>query len=517
MTSSRSFGYWPYIALAVLWAYALIRPYMLWDWEYYHDTPLLNFAAVMMHDFGRVPYRDMFETTMPGTFLFHYIIVGLGLETQTAFVTLGLLAKFTLAGAGTWMLLRIDRMAALLFAPFYLMVMLQFGATALFQREILGLLAIAAALISATHTTLGQYMTRQALVGLFFGMACTIKPQFAAGAPVAVLCLAALAHDLDRSRSFLKTAFVGIAISVAGFSLPLLAVFVWLWSYDALTPFWFILSEYTPYYIQQTQSHAFTTPQVRAQYLWALWFKFGGFWPLLPGAVILSLLAYLYRGQIARRHLVVMTTFLAFTLIYGLVPVLSGQFWNYHYYPFMFFAIWCACALVGLARFAFISKTVTLTGLTVVALTLLINLDPVENIEWRQNDAKTRVALAKDMEVSLRKWVPEGGSVQPIDWTAGALHAMMRARIPIATQFFYDFHFAHHASSDMNAYLRGAFMDALKADPPEVVLIAHSRMKVHGLDVSYDFPQLEAFQAEGYIRVEENPLYDIYLRRDLAS
>jgi len=71
-----------------------------------------------MHDFGRVPYRDIFETTMPGTFLFHYIIVGLGLETQTAFVTLGLIAMFALAAAGTYTLWRITPKGALLFAPF---------------------------------------------------------------------------------------------------------------------------------------------------------------------------------------------------------------------------------------------------------------------------------------------------------------------------------------------------------------------------------------------------------------
>lgn len=518
MISHRSLAFWGTSALAVFWAYALIRPALLWDWEYYHDTPLLNFAAVMMHDFGMVPYRDMFETTMPGTFLFHYIIVGLGLETQTAFVTLGLLAMFALAGAGTLILSRVHYWSALMFAPFFLMVILQFGATALFQREILGLLAICSALILATRAgPRRQYLLRQGAVGLFFGIAATIKPQFGLGAPVGVLCLAALTWDADDTRPFVSVVIRGILASVAGFALPLIAAFLWIWSYGALDRFLFILTEYTPLYIQQTQSHAFTSPERRTQYLWQLWIKFAGFWTLLPGALMLSLLILGYRKLIARRMLILLSTITGLVAVYGVVPVLSGQFWDYHYYPFIYFAIMAASALLGLAMGPYFSQSGKRACFAIVALTIGLNLSPVNNLEWRRDDARIRVALAKDMETALRKWVPEGGRVQPIDWTAGALHAMMRARIPIATRFFYDFHFAHHASSDVNAGLRAEFMNALMDAPPEVILVAHTRMKVHGLDVSYDFPQLDAFTDTYYRPVGQNAQFDILLRRDLAS
>lgn len=483
----------------------------MWDWKYYHDTPLLNFAGVMMHDFGMVPYRDMFETTMPGTFLFHYVITGFGLEAQTPFVILGVLAMGLLAALGAWTLSRISKPAALLFPPFYLMFILQFGPAALFQREILGLLAITPALVLATKPG-GNSLLRQGLVGFCFGVACTIKPQFALGAPVAVLCLAALSQG---SRGFIRSAISGILASVAGFALPLLAVFWWLWAYGGLDAFVFILTEYTQYYIQQTQSHAFTTPERRAQYLWTLWFRFGGFWMLLPGAVMLALLVWGYRSRIAGDTAVILGSVVSLVAIYGMLPVLSGQFWDYHYFPFMYLSILAASALFGFALEPVLSPSGRIACLSVVAVTLGLNIAPVPNLEWRQGDAKERFALALDMESALRKWVPDGGRVQPIDWSTGALHAMMRARIPIATRFFYDFHFAHHASTPINAQLRGRFLEELTTQAPEVMLIAHKRMKVFGLDVSYEFPELDAFMETGYRVVEENDQFSILLRRDL--
>lgn len=510
-------GIWGYVALAAFWAFAIIHPANLWSWEYYHDTPLLNYAGVLMHDFGKIPYRDIFETTMPGTFLFHYIIVMLGLETQTAFVTLGVLAIFALAGTGSLILWKIDRRAALVFAPFYLMIMLQLGPSALFQREILGLLAMSSALIIATRTGGLPYLWRQGLVGLLFGIACTIKPQFALGAPAAVLCLAALTWDEDSTRPILRSLMSGILASVAGFALPVLVTFWWLWSYGALDDFWSILTQYMPLYIEQTGSHEYVTPEMRRQYVLMFWVKFGGFSTLLPGALMLAFLTLRLRKQIKRAKQIRFYTFAALTGIYALVPILSGQFWTYHYFPFIFFAALSASALLSIVRAPFANQTTKLVCLALLAFTLASNVFAVQHLEWQQKNEKSRIALAKDMETSLRKWVPEGGRVQPVDWTEGALHAMMRARIPIATRFFYEFHFAHHVSRDINATLRTEFMDSLNANPPEVILVAHSRASVSGLDVSYDFPEFDAFRDGQYKRVEQDKRYAVYLRRDLAS
>lgn len=58
--------------LFVLATTLLIKAYSSLTWRMEHDTPLLYYAAFMMDKHGLIPYRDIFETSMPGTFAFHY-------------------------------------------------------------------------------------------------------------------------------------------------------------------------------------------------------------------------------------------------------------------------------------------------------------------------------------------------------------------------------------------------------------------------------------------------------------
>src|SRR6188472_1044776 len=61
-----------FAAQAALFLAVILASYR---WEYEHDTPLLQYAGFLMSKFGMVPYRDFFETSMPGVFFFHGVIV----------------------------------------------------------------------------------------------------------------------------------------------------------------------------------------------------------------------------------------------------------------------------------------------------------------------------------------------------------------------------------------------------------------------------------------------------------
>src|SRR3989442_14824597 len=67
----------------MLFVYLLIRSR---HWEYDHDTPLLQYCGFLMNRYGWMPYRDFFETSMPGTFLFHAGIVALFGTEDRAFI-----------------------------------------------------------------------------------------------------------------------------------------------------------------------------------------------------------------------------------------------------------------------------------------------------------------------------------------------------------------------------------------------------------------------------------------------
>ena len=43
-------------------------------WRIEHDTPHFHYVAFLMDKYDRVPYRDIFDLQMPGTYAFHYAI-----------------------------------------------------------------------------------------------------------------------------------------------------------------------------------------------------------------------------------------------------------------------------------------------------------------------------------------------------------------------------------------------------------------------------------------------------------
>lgn len=484
-----------------------------YGWQYHHDTPLLNFAATMMVEQGWLPYRDIFETTMPATFLFHYAIVAFGLEGNLPFILVGIATLILLGGLGALILAPLTRTGAWVFAPFYVALMLSFGPHSLLQREVLGLVPLALSLWLATRTTLENHSRQQGIIGLLFGIACLIKPQFALGAPIVVMTAAAMANG----QNALMIALKGILISVASFTIPLALTAIAMWASGALPRFIFILTEYTPLYIQQTGTHEFIAPELRGQYLWDNMFHFGSLWPLLPGFAMLVLLLAIKYKQIDRRPRIILTAVIALCITYGLVPIASGQFWPYHYYTFGFFCLLGICGVFVFLNEALLSRAHALACLGLIALTFATQAPRFFAYEYIERNADNRAALAHDMQVALIRWLPEGARVQPLDWTSGALHAMMLTRNQLATQFMYNFHFAHHVSHPVIKGLRAELMTELSANPPEGLLVGLKPARVHGLDVSYEFPELDAFRDAHYLLVEEDENFQLFRRRDLGS
>lgn len=75
------------------------------NWRMEHDTPLLHYVAFLIDQHDFVPYKDVFETSMPGTFLFHLAIgktLGYG---DTAFRVVDI-AYLMLLLTATWFLVR---------------------------------------------------------------------------------------------------------------------------------------------------------------------------------------------------------------------------------------------------------------------------------------------------------------------------------------------------------------------------------------------------------------------------
>jgi hypothetical protein len=157
-----------------------------------------------------------------------------------------------------------------------------------------------------------------------------------------------------------------------------------------------------------------------------------------------------------------------------------------------------------------------LPAVTVVAAILMVRPSPalLRQLGGVPVDTplRSRVEeIASYLEAHLRP----GDTVQPLDWTGGAVHAMLIARARLATPFVYDFHFYHHVSTPYVQELRRRFMARLEAAPPRFVIRIETRKPwVQGEDTTRDFSALQHFLAARYAVGLAGDGYDVLVRRE---
>lgn len=511
------------VALIALACLFLLQVFNSLDWRMEHDTPLLHYAAFMMDEHHKMPYRDIFETSMPGTFLFHLLVGKLFGYGDGAFrlVDLGLLG--VLLAATFLFMVRFGRLTALWAVLTFGLIYFSHGQSMSLQRDYLGVIPVGLALlcIPARDAVIAGYL-RFALVGFLYGLAALVKPHLAMTMPAVGVALLGFRRMIGRPTAVdsLKCA----AVCGAAFMAPLAGAAVWLMLGSAWGPFLQIVREYIPLHGALTGAHTILPPGQRAFYLLESTLKFGGYGVLMVCALFgySRVLAYLGEGKALRWSLA--SVFLC-TLLYAVYPTLAGKFWDYHYMPFAYF---CAVS-VGLCLFSWpmasaarshqkLQDTIALLAL-LVAVTLQLGLPTLASAAQQELRAGREAhapngGRADEIAAYLQTRLRPGDTVQPLDWTGGAIHAMLIAKAPLATRFMYDYHFHHHVSFPYTRELRRSFIDQLQtAKPRFVIAVVSGRPRVTGVDSNRTFPELQQFLDRYYSRAHRGAGYTIYERR----
>jgi hypothetical protein len=231
-------------------------------WRMEHDTPLLQYAALLMDQYDLFPYRDIFDLNMPGTFIFHFLVgrlFGYG-DLAHRYVDLFLLGVLSLT---TYFFMRrfgplVGWGAAIVFPLIYL----SHGQMVSLQRDYIGVIPIAFALLWIPAKSEGAVgLRRFAIVGALFGIALLFKPHLVLGFPIIHGGLLALRWaQRDRStRDFLKTS----GVSTLCLLFPALLVMIWLYANSALGHFIAIYSDYVPLYSSLSGDHVTTSGSLR--------------------------------------------------------------------------------------------------------------------------------------------------------------------------------------------------------------------------------------------------------------
>jgi len=477
-------------------------------WQLAVDAPLLAYVALAMDRWGLVPYRDVYDFNTPGAYLTNLAIGKVFGFSELGF-RLGDLSCLVALGASTALALRRfgDRpafAAVLLFGFFYL----GFGPVMSLQREYLVVVAIAAAVAAAlSQWRLGH---RALVTGLLVGVAATIKPQAAIVLPVFLMWLSASPGSSRIGK--LCTAM----LTLAGFAMPVVSSYWWLRSIGAADAFADIAMNYWPLYAEITGARPHTI--VTGDELWVyranrfLFSRDLRHLIVVPAAVG----AWLAWTQVSsqRRPLILL---IGVAIALELYPLAAGKYWGYHWLPSFYGA-----SLLAALCFVRIAKPLHVPRDLVVAMVIVMLTAHAPGIQtyWRQTRlalSNSRPGIAAQIAAELRARLNPEDTVQPLDWTAGAVHALFLTQTRIATPFLYDFYFYHHVSTPYIQQLRAKLIDELHEARPAFVVTADQQRRFEGRDTTYQFDELSDFLRQDYHAVVANDRFVIYERNQRAT
>ena len=487
-----------HIILFLLAAFLITQAAFSLQWPIAHDEAPLFYEAFLMQSEGRIPYRDIFDFQMPGSYIAYYLLGLVSGFGPFRIRILDLLILAALIFITFQAMRRYGETPALAAGILFGLKYLQGGPSLSLQREYLLLVFIALSLLIGMRASLT--LKHRLSLGILFGLSAVIKPHAALG------LLPFLLFDIADIRqrpniSLPKAAWTSILPAAIGFVIPVSLVIAWLAINNALTPFLTIALNYWPLYSQINGQMEITPTAERISFLLNQIWRLGGnaLW-LIPAAF------GIYFNQNKQTYLLA-----SLALCYAIYPALSGQFFPYHYIPFIYIIILLVSLTFSLQPSAF--------SLQIFALIVLLFLIRPSQTFLRQiqgHPIATSTDRAEEIASFLEKNLQAGETVQPLDWTGGTLLAMLETRTPIATPYVFDFYFYHHVSNPYIQSLRVDFVHQLATASPRYIVevTAIDKPWVSGEDTTREFPELRTFLNENYSVTMDRNDYIIYELND---
>ncbi len=518
------------ILFGLLTLYLAITALFSLGWRMVHDAPLMTYTSFLMERFDWVPYKDIFDFNLPGTYFIHWLGGRFLGYSDLAFRCFDLIYLCLLLTC-LWFLMKKFHWksgwsSVVLFGLFYLGL----GPKVSFQREYLALLPVLAALTAAVYFPRMKHFPRLVSVGFFFGLAASIKPHMGLGLAVVVLYCFFCAEE-GRGKKFSFSLLLGLArmslYALVGFLIPLAAMLVYLLHHGALEHFLDIALNYWPLYGSLSGAHKTISSGARLKYLAEGFLAMGGLQVLLVPAAA-GVFIWRSKGRSGSsggdRHGARMSwMLLGMAICFGIYPLVAGKFWTYHWLPLALVLL-----MLGSLCFSrrgihiFIKKSNKQVNIGWIFLVLVLAAAfmagrlPREFILQVSGRPLPPPKAGRVDEIAdyLKQNSKPDDKVQPLDWTGGAVHALLIAQRPIATPFIYDFYFYHHLSNQYIRALRKRFIEQLRAAPPEYIIRIMTRKPwPSGPDTGRRFKKLSVFLKKRYTAAFKGKGYTIYRLR----
>jgi hypothetical protein len=488
---------------ALAWKLSLV-------WPSIRDLPIMLYMALLWDRYGILPHAGFFDMNLLGSYLsylalgstFGYGAVAVRWADLCCFLALALLTIFAMRRVG-WLT---GWIAAALFGLVYL----ESGPSMSLQREYLMLLPLAAAAGAATLATPVRWRIWTITCGLGVGAAMTIKPQaIVAAAPLAAFLIAVAWHGHFGAAARARTALAVAGWMAAGAGIVLAGMLALLAGLGALSAFVDIALHYLPLYTALSGTHEVIPAGERLSYLLTHGISFGRHYDwLLAGVVGAGAFALGQRpGNRGRQHA---GLFFGLAVAFAVYPSLAGKFWTYHWLPMVYWLVVCA-SLATAAPSGVRRPLLGWTAAVCFVLLLLVKFASDRTFVSSLKDAAVPPVSAEQIGHFLNERLLPGDTVQPMDWTKGAVvHGLLLAEAEIATSFIYDFHFYHHVSDPYIRALRRRFLRELEAASPRFIVRSRVGPFPVGPDTNRKFEGFRRFLEERYRKVADTRAYAIF-------
>ncbi len=502
----------------ILATYFLTMILYSFRWGMILDAPIMLYISYAINSFNMAPYSEIFDFNMPGVHFFYSIFIYIFGTGDIGFRVGDILYLMAIMITSWFWMRNFSKRIAWFSSILFGIVYLAFGPTVSLQREFILILPIAVALLVGSSNKFG-YILKYFIIGLMFGLAAIIKPHAILGFPLMIIYLL-YDNEINDSTSLpiLSTTIRRILYALTGLLLPLLCSLIYLLSINALPNLIDIIVNYWPLYGDLTGAHKTIWGTDKILYLIRGFLNFGDntLWmiPSAVGVYIALRSTRLTRNQKRKVFLMV-----GMAIVYGIFPVFAGKFWPYHWLLMLYFLV--LLSTLCLIKIDIKQRFERLYPLIIFVIILIPGIRPSDNLLYdlvmpdivSSQTAITENKRAVEIAEYLEKNIRPNDLVQPLDWTGGAVHAMLISKAKIATPFIYDFHFYHHVSRPYTQYLRKIFMESLAASKPRFIIqILDNKPWPNGYDTSREFRELSQFLQTFYIPSVNGRGYNIFTR-----
>ena len=492
------------IIQALLLMILVIEWYCSLSWRQVHDSPILNYVAFLIHEQGKLPYKDIFETSMPGTIGFHLLITKIFGYSDLGFRCADMLF-FALLSIVTFKILQFwDKRTALLGSIFFGLYYLWEGHSMSLERDYLSILPLACCFLSVMSGK--NYL----FSGICWAVAFWIKPHTVLAGSICLIFL------FFSNKKQLKTY---VLYNCLGFIIVSTIIVFILWQADILNDWWKITTEFLPKHIRMAHNLEVLDSKERIPYLWRGLRTFGqqGKWLLPLLTSFICHIFFLKKNDPTRKYILLITGCVVFFWLY---TAISGQFWKYHWMPFKYCLILGATTLfservwkstVGMA----VSSILTRDMIYCLFL-ILFSYKYVQPIpQWPSYIHGERMVseknlLADELTKIIMNHTNESDKVQVVDWTEGSIQALLQSKRTLATSFLYDYMFYLDVKSPYTQQLRKRFLQELRDVNPVLIIEMKHRVRVSGKYTGTSFPEWDKWIAENYVKIIDTEDYFIF-------